>query len=175
MLRESGPSPQTSLMPADQQTPCPLTYLREFGAYGGCRDLGVIAFTVATALRSQWAGRTEEVADTLALLLVSLEQASQDRGSMTMASSLLLLPDPPSNMLERSAATTAFRQFPRLADQHWITTMIAYLEGMDQIANRREQLGGPARGNRNRRGKEGENEEEGANPAKGKATPKKKS
>ena len=137
--------------------------------------MGLIAFAVATALRAQWNDRSEEVADTLSLLMVALEQAAQDRGSMTMASSLLLLPDPPMSMFERNAGTTAFRQFPRLSDQHWITAMIAHLEGLDQISSRREQLGGGNRRNPRSRRRQDDQDEGRGDPtpnAKAKAVPK---
>ena len=80
-------------------------------------------------------------------------------------------------MFERSAGTTAFRQFPRLADQHWITTMIAHLEGLDQIATRREQLGAPGPRGRRRQnqddGQDGGGGDTAANAkAKGKAAPR---
>ena len=96
---------------------------------------------------------------------------------MTMAASLLLLPDPPGGMFERSAGTTAFRQFPRLADQHWITTMIAHLEGLDQIATRREQLGAAGQGNpRNRRRQnQDDGQDDGGGDAAAKAKAKGKS
>ena len=62
MLREMAPSAATALSPPGQQLPDPLAYFREHGAYAGvdapAPALGLIQYTLLTALRSLWEGRT---------------------------------------------------------------------------------------------------------------------
>ena len=141
MLREIGPSPQSVALPAESQIPDPLIYLREHGAYGDDQELGVCAYAVATALGALWRGSVQEATDTLSLLLVSLEQASMDGGSMELGAALLFLPDPPTQAMERRQSLNSFRQFPRLAEQHWISTVLSFLEGLDAISSRRALWG----------------------------------
>ena len=169
MLRETGPSPSTAPLPEDQQRPDPLIYLREYGAFADDRDMGLMAYGIAHALRSLWGGYPAEAADTLALLMLAVEQASMDAGSMEMGFAMLLLPDPPATMFERHQSLATFRQFPRIADQSWITTMLAYLEGMDAIATRRASRG---QGRNRRRGQNPGAHDEVTPTAKAKAKAK---
>ena len=145
MLRQSGPSPQTSHLPAEQQVPDPVAYIERFGAFGGgsqaVRDFGFAAFVLSLTLRAAWAGDHMRVLDLVSMLLVVIEQTALDGGDMSFAQLYMFLPDPPMEMLTRRHPPSTIRQHPRLADQNWTTSLLAYLTEQDSIAQRRAGLG----------------------------------
>jgi hypothetical protein len=66
-----------------------------------------------------------------------MEQANMDGGRWEVASLFLLLPDPPAHTLSRPLESSSLRQFPRIADQSWSTTMLSYIREMDTMQQRR--------------------------------------
>ena len=80
----------------------------------------------------------------LSLLLVSLEQMLLNGGSWQVAWTLMLLEEPPWVSLGRAPDRLGLLQsFPRLADQSWSTTALAYMRELDVIASRRRELAPP--------------------------------
>eukprot|EP00435_Cladocopium_sp_Y103_P044067 s133_g12.t1 len=71
-------------------------YLEQFGGYGRCRELGQLQFQVMSIFDYMMAGNTLAAMDGLALLAVTLEQASIDGGRMDLATLLCLQEDPSS-------------------------------------------------------------------------------
>ena len=102
--------------------------------------MGTIAHSVATALKASWENDLATTSDTLALLLVCLDHAMLDQGSLLFSKNLLLLPEPPPAMFRREVGSDSLRQYSALADHTWITSLISYCEGMDSITARRLAL-----------------------------------
>ncbi|CAE7042221.1 unnamed protein product [Symbiodinium sp. CCMP2592] len=85
------------------------------------------------------AGHTEGALDHLALLLVALEQASQDGGKWEIAYALSLYPDPPSTVFQNRPAphNTRLKAWAPLCPAPWATTTLTYLKEADAILARR--------------------------------------
>ena len=83
---------------------CLSRYFEQFGGFGQTRDLALIAVQVAMAMDAMQAGRLELAQDHLALLAVSLEQASLDGGRMDLAYQLAWLEEPPAGMYANRTA-----------------------------------------------------------------------
>ncbi len=115
----------------------PMAYFERFGAFGGRRESGLVSFALTHAMREAWAGRMQGTLDTIALVLTAMEQANMDGGRWEVASLFLLLPDPPAHTLSRPLESSSLRQFPRIADQSWSTTMLSYIREMDTMQQRR--------------------------------------
>ena len=117
---------------------CLTRYLERFGGYGQTKDLGLIAFQVGMAMDAMQAGKIELCQDHLALLAVSLEQASLDGGRMDLAYQLTWLKEPPAGMFANRSVTTLTRNrpFAPLASQRWMTVVLGYLKEMEVIQNR---------------------------------------
>jgi len=144
MLREMDPvgtlSPEAAANPI---VPDALAYLERFGNFGGDsrnRTLGLVSWAVSHALNQAWRGQAESSADTLALLLTALEQVTLDHGDWGVGWMYTLLPEPPQVMMGRAPERGLMRSFPRLADQTWTTTSLAYLRELDTIQTRRREL-----------------------------------
>lgn len=148
MQRELGPSSSAEGAPPD-----PLAYFERYAAFGGRRDLGMVHYTLMHMLRDMWSGNPERAQDTAALLACAVEQAQLDGGRWDIANLFLLLPDPPAHALSRQPEAALARPFPRLADQQWCTTFLAYVKELDTIQARRSEVGGrpqrPPRGRGN--------------------------
>ena len=118
---------------------CLSRYFERFGGFGQTRDLALIAFQVALAMDAMQAGRLELAQDHLALLAVSLEQASLDGGRMDLAYQLTWLEEPPAGMYANPTASGILRNrpFAPLASQRWMTVVLGYLKEMEVIQSRR--------------------------------------
>ena len=115
-------------------------YFERFGGFGQTKDLALIAFQVAMAMDAMQAGKIEQVQDHLALLAVSLEQASLDGGRMDLAYQLTWLEEPPAGMYANRASSGLMRTrpFAPLASQRWwMTVVLGYLKEMEVIQTRR--------------------------------------
>lgn len=119
-------------------------YLERFGGYGRHRELGQLQYQVMTAFDFMMCGNMEAAKDTVALLAVTIEQASLDNGRMELATLLCLQEDPPSSIfVNRSlTATSRARSFAPLADQKWVTVALAFLKEMEVITAKRAELTG---------------------------------
>ena len=113
--------------------------LERYGSFADAWDLGHIQYVLANALRALYRGQQERVGDLLSLLFVALEQASLDQGSMDLAYLYTLLPDPPAELLAREPLRHAIRQSPKISDQEWTASLLAYLQQMDTIGKRRQE------------------------------------
>jgi hypothetical protein len=84
----------------------------------------------------------------VALLAVSIEQAALDNGRMDLATLLCLQEDPPSGIFlnRQIASTSRARSFAPLADQKWITCVLAFLKELEVIAAKRAELTAPPKG-----------------------------
>ena len=91
------------------------------------------------------AGRLELAQDHLALLAVSLEQASLDGGRMDLAYQLTWLEEPPAGMYANPTASGILRNrpFAPLASQRWMTVVLGYLKEMEVIQSRRADTARP--------------------------------
>eukprot|EP00435_Cladocopium_sp_Y103_P002716 s1163_g1.t1 len=138
-VKPALPVPQTLEAMAETDISA-LTYLERFGSFANAKDMGIamygLSFVVDAALRGDMAGVREH----LALLMVGMEQYSQDT-RWDLGFLLTLLEDPPSTMFtyrnQMSAQTGRNRAFAPLCPQRWATVALAYLKEMDFIQNRR--------------------------------------
>ena len=141
MARRMSPAASASTDPAIllSQGVSLTRYFERFGGFGQTKDLALIAFQVAMAMDAMQAGRIEQVQDHLALLAVSLEQASLDGGRMDLAYQLTWLEEPPSGMYANRASSGLMRTrpFAPLASQRWMTVVLGYLKEMEVIQTRR--------------------------------------
>jgi hypothetical protein len=102
-------------------------YLERFGGYGRTRDLGQLQYQVMMIFDFLMAENIPAAMDGVALLAVTLEQASLDGGRMELATLLCLQEDPPSSifMQRQLASTSRAKSFAPLADQRWVTCALA--------------------------------------------------
>ena len=123
-------------------------YLERFGGYGRCRELGQLQFQVMSIFDFMMAGNHLAAMDGLALLAVTLEQASMDGGRMDLATLLCLQEDPPASVFvnRQLTATSRARAFAPLADQRWITCALAFLKELEVISAKRLEISGGAKG-----------------------------
>ena len=117
-------------------------YLERFGGYGRFKELGLIQYQLMTALDFAMAENWPAVKDTLALLIVCVEQAVLDSGRFEVAQILTLQEDVPASVFtNRQLATTSrARSFAPLSDPRWITTAIAFLKELETISAKRTEL-----------------------------------
>ncbi|CAE7745598.1 dnc [Symbiodinium sp. CCMP2456] len=141
MARRMAPAVTHTVDPATllSQGICLTRYHERFGGFGQVKDLALIAHQVAMAMDAMQAGKIEQCQDHLALLAVSLEQASLDGGRMDLAYQLTWLEEPPAGMFANRSVTTLGRNrpFAPLASQRWMTVVLGYLREMEVIQNRR--------------------------------------
>eukprot|EP00435_Cladocopium_sp_Y103_P003960 s4316_g1.t1 len=120
-------------------------YLERFGGFGKSRHLGQVAWQVALALDHLQMGNTSAAKDTLALLMVCLEQTVMDGGNMQIGLLLALTEEPPQAMFSNRSLAVGGRPraFAPLADQRWVTTALQYLKELDTITSRRAEVATP--------------------------------
>ena len=119
-------------------------YLERFGGYGRNRELGQLQYQAMTMFDFLMADNIPAAKDTLALMVVAIEQMNLDGGRSDLATLLCLQEDPPSSIfVNRHLSTTSrARAFAPLADQRWITTCaLAYLKELEVISAKRLELG----------------------------------
>jgi len=124
-------------------------YLERFGGYGKQRELGLIQFQLMTMLDFALVENWEEMKDTLALLIVMVEQACLDQGRFDLGQLLTLQEDPPASILTNRQLSQVSRAkaFSPLANQRWVTVALAFLKELDTIVVKRSEiLGGKASG-----------------------------
>ena len=124
-------------------------YLERFGGYGKQRELGLIQFQLMTMLDFAMVENWEAVKDTLALLIVMVEQACLDQGRFDLGQLLTLQEDPPASIFTNRQLSQVSRAkaFSPLANQRWVTVALAFLKELDTIVVKRgEILGGKASG-----------------------------
>lgn len=146
MSRRMAPTSSADVTPQElvDKGICGVRYLERFGGYGRHRELGQLQYQVMTAFDFMMCGNMEAAKDTVALLAVTIEQASLDNGRMELATLLCLQEDPPSSIfVNRSlTATSRARSFAPLADQKWVTVALAFLKEMEVITAKRAELTG---------------------------------
>ena len=123
-------------------------YLERFGGYGRQRELGLVQFQLMTALDFLMAENLGALKDTLALLIVCIEQAVLNSGRFEVAQILTLQEDVPSGVFtnRQLASTSRARAFAPLSDPRWVTTAIAFLKELDTITAKRTELLNPSGG-----------------------------
>ena len=117
-------------------------YLERFGGYGRTKDLGQLQYQVMMIFDFLMAGNYLAAMDGVALLAVTLEQASLDGGRMELATLLCLQEDPPASIFvnRQLSSTSRARSFAPLADQKWVTCALPYLKEMEIIATKRSEM-----------------------------------
>ena len=105
-------------------------YLERFGGYGKQRDLGLIQYQLMTVFDFLMAENTGAAKDSLALLIVMVEQACLDHGRFDLGQVLTLQEDPPAGVFRSRhlSQVSRARSFAPLADQRWITVALAFSE-----------------------------------------------
>ena len=124
-------------------------YLERFGGYGKQRELGLIQFQLMTMLDFAMVENWEALKDTLALLIVMVEQACLDQGRFDLGQLLTLQEDPPASIFTNRQLSQVSRAkaFSPLANQRWVTVALAFLKELDTIVVKRSEiLGGKASG-----------------------------
>ena len=117
-------------------------YLERFGGYGRVRELGQLQYQVMMIFDFLMAETYMAAMDGVALLAVSLEQASLDGGRMELATLLCLQEDAPASIFvnRQLSSTSRARSFAPLADQRWVTCALAFLKEMEAIAAKRSEM-----------------------------------
>ena len=117
-------------------------YLERFGGYGRVRELGQLQYQVMMIFDFLMAENYMAAMDGVALLAVSLEQASLDGGRMELATLLCLQEDAPASIFvnRQLSSTSRARSFAPLADQRWVTCALAFLKEMEVIAAKRSEM-----------------------------------
>ena len=121
-------------------------YWERFGGWANARDMSLVAYQVGLIFDALMCERYDLAKDHVALLAVSLEQASLDGARMEIGFQLTWLEEPPSSLyLPRTTGLARGRSFAPLASQRWITIVLAYLKELDTIQARRQEVPrGPA-------------------------------
>ena len=116
-------------------------YLERFGGYGKTRDLGFLAWQTGMVMNFLQEENIPAAKDSLALMMVCLEQSAMDNGNMNLGLLLALVEDPPYSLFsQRSLASSPNpRPFAPLASQKWATVALQYLREMDLISTRRAE------------------------------------
>ena len=83
--------------------PDPAVYLERYAGYSRQRQLGLISWLAAGALRAEWLGQHDAASDRLAILMMVLEQAALDGGSFDVAWLLALEEEPPATVFSPGA------------------------------------------------------------------------
>ena len=136
MCRRMAPTSSASLTAEEMK------YLERCGGYGRTRDLGQLQYQVMLIFDFLMAENIPAAMDGVALLAVTLEQASLDGGRMELATLLCLQEDPPQSifMHRQLASTSRAKAFAPLADQRWVTCALAFLKEMEVIASKRAEM-----------------------------------
>ena len=119
-----------------------LQYLERFGGYGSTKDVGIVQYALSYIVDCALRDDMEGVREHLALLVVGLEQFSQDN-RWDLAFVLMLLEEPPHQMWSwkgKGVETGRNRAFAPTCPQRWATISLAYLKEMDFIQTRRMDL-----------------------------------
>eukprot|EP00435_Cladocopium_sp_Y103_P060289 s620_g22.t1 len=110
------------------------------GSFGNAKDMGVTAYAVAYIVDCALKGDLQGLREHLALLVVGLEQYSQDT-KWDLGFILMLLEDPPSTMFScrsnQAIQTGRNKAFAPLCPQRWATISLAYLKELDFIQTKR--------------------------------------
>ena len=119
-------------------------YLERFGGYSRDRTLGLAQWQCALAMDLLARGEARGAADTIALMMVFIEQTILD-GSPDLGWLLTHLPDPPNAVfLERATTpTTTLRPFSPLADQRLLATTLAYVKELDTLTAKKNEIPRP--------------------------------
>ena len=106
------------------------------------KGIGQIAWQVALALDHMQQGNDVAARDSLALLMLCLEQTALDNGNMQIGLLLALTEDPPASLFSNRALALGSRPraFAPMADQRWIAVSLQYLKESDAIQNRRSEV-----------------------------------
>ena len=117
-------------------------YLERFGGYGRVRELGQLQFQVMMIFDFLMAENVQAAMDGVALLAVTLEQASLDGGRMELATLLCLQEDAPASIFvnRQLSSTSRAKSFAPLADQRWVTCALAFLKEMEVISAKRSEV-----------------------------------
>lgn len=150
MCRRMAPTSSATLTAEEmlQRGISGVRYLERFGGYGRTRDLGQLQYQVMMIFDFLMAENIPAAMDGVALLAVTLEQASLDGGRMELATLLCLQEDPPSSifMQRQLASTSRAKSFAPLADQRWVTCALAFLKEMEVIAAKRAEMSAGPKG-----------------------------
>ena len=92
-----------------------------------------LAFGVARAFDEQSAGQHLQARDTLAWLLVAMEQMARDKGEIRLAWLLTHLPDPPWSRLLRPTQRGARQDFAMLSSLEWVAAGMAYVKDVNAV------------------------------------------
>ena len=148
VLQSMSPSIPADQTPAElmQRGVCSTRYMERYGGFGRCRDIGSIMWQICLAMDHLQNDNMPAAQDSLALLLVCLEQTALDSGKMDIGLLLSLAEDPPASLYtNRSISSTSrSRAFAPTADQRWITTALSYIRELDLITSKRQEVTGRA-------------------------------
>ena len=140
-MRPASPVPQTleGLASTDLSM---VHYLERFGSFANTKDMGVAAYAVAFIVDCALKGDLQGLREHLALLVVGMEQYSQDT-KWDLGFILMLLEDPPSTMFSyrgnQAIQTGRNKAFAPLCPQRWATISLAYLKELDFIQTKRAE------------------------------------
>ena len=103
------------------QGPSLSRYWERFRGWANARDMSLVAYQVGLIFDALMCDRHELAKDHVALLAVSLEQASLDGARMDIGFQLTWLEEPPSSLyLPRTTGLARGRSFAPLASQRWM-------------------------------------------------------
>ena len=121
-------------------------YLASEVAFGDSKGLAYLAFGMAEVFDLMEAGRWHAAEAQLALLLVAVEQAANQKWRWSLAWLMTHLPEPPWHAIARHPRPDAIRPLAKLAEPSWVAAAIAYLKDVQVVseaaAPKRESAGG---------------------------------
>ena len=114
-------------------------YLERFGGFGRVKEYGHMAWQLALVMDHIQEQNWNAVKDSVALMLVSLEQMALDQGRQELGLLLALAEEPPQSVFSNRSLAQGGRPvaFAPLADQRWVTTALQYVKELDAITSRR--------------------------------------
>ena len=92
-----------------------------------------LAFGIARAFDEQMAGQHVQSHDTLAKLLVAVEQIARDKGDVRVGWLLTHLPDPPWSRLLRPSQRGSHQDFAMLSSPEWVAAAMAYVKDVNAV------------------------------------------
>ena len=100
-----------------------------------------LAFGIARAFDEHTTGQHVQARDTLAKLLVAIEQIARDSGDVRMGWLLTHLPDPPWSRLLKPTQRGAHQDFAMLSSPEWVAAAMAYVKDVSAVAALRTESG----------------------------------
>ena len=117
-------------------------YLERYGGFRDQRTWGLVQWQLGQVFDLLGSGQVEGAKDTLALLMLMVDQLVLDAGSPELGWILTLQQDPPASLFSAPSNVpgSSLRPYSHLSDPKWIATALAFVKEMETLANRRAEI-----------------------------------